>query len=161
MAKQKNNTTTVRPLEAGDTALLYDVFCGLSEWSRKKYRPHDFTYATAAKFTGEALSEEGCERFIALVRDEGALHAAGFCFLYDMSSDAPSLGIAVSDLWQRKGVGSAMMEHMIHRAREAGKKGLRLTTDKDNIAGQTLYQKCGFVITGEGKEADYLMALQL
>lgn len=159
MPSENSNAPFVRPLEAGDTALLYDVFCGLSDWSRKKFRPHDFTPETAAKFTGEGLSEEGCKRFIALVGENGVLSAAGYCFLYDLSSETPSLGIAVSDRFQRRGVGAAMMEHMIQSARAVGKKGLRLTTDKDNIAGQTLYQKYGFLITGEGKEDDYLMAL--
>lgn len=161
MPEQKENALFVRPLEAGDTALLYDVFCGLSDWSRKKFRPHDFTQETAAKFTSEGLTEEGCTRFIALVSEDGTVAAAGYCFLYNLSSDTPSLGITVCDRWQRRGVGAAMMEYMIQTAREAGKKGLRLTTDKDNIAGQTLYQKCGFVITGEGKEDDYIMVLKL
>lgn len=159
MPVENSSAPLVRPLEAGDTALLYGVFCGLSDWSRKKFRPHDFTFATAVKFTGEGLAEEDCKRYIALVSENGVAAAAGYCFLYNLSSDTPSLGIAVSDRWQRRGVGGAMMDYMIQTARAAGKKGLRLTTDKDNIAGQTLYQKCGFVITGEGKEDDYLMAL--
>ncbi|HOU09668.1 MAG TPA: N-acetyltransferase [Clostridiales bacterium] len=159
MSSENSSAPLVRPLQAEDTDLLYSVFCGLSEWSRKKYRPHDFTYETASKFTGEGLSEKGCRRFIALLREDGALQAAGFCFLYNMESETPSLGIAVSDRYQRRGVGAAMMGHMIQTARAAGKKGLRLTTDKDNIAGQALYQNYGFVITGEGKEDDYLMAL--
>lgn len=54
-----------------------------------------------------------------------------------------------------------MMDYMINICRENGKKELRLTTDKDNTAGQKLYAKCGFIITGEGDENDYKLVLKL
>lgn len=52
----KEFTITVRPMDAGDTQLLYNHFCDLSERSRAKFRPHDFTIETAQKFTGEGLA---------------------------------------------------------------------------------------------------------
>lgn len=153
-------TLSVRPLEAGDTALLYAHFSELSEHSRAKFRPHPFDYETAARFTGEGLTDPECIRFIALVEYEGAPHAAGYCFIADLNNEVPWVGIAVGDRWQGMGAGRRMMECMIAHAKALGKRGLRLTTDKDNIAGQTLYQKCGFVITGEGDEDDYRMKLE-
>ncbi len=156
----------VRPLRATDTDLLYAHFCDLSAWSRSKFRPHDFTMETARKFTGEGLLDMDCRRFIAIVEENGAqaaqaaLCAAGYCFIADFAAERPSVGIAVGDRWQGKGVGRKMMETMIAEAKNHGKKGLRLTTDKDNLAGQALYKKCGFVITGEGEEDDYKMSLE-
>ncbi len=161
MENNENFTLIVRPMEAGDTDLLYGHFCDLSEWSRKKFRPHDFTMETARRFTGEGLSDPECKRFIAIAEKDSAISAAGYCFLAGWSKDTPWLGIAVGDKWQGMGVGRRMMEYMIMFARENGKKELHLTTDKDNIAGQKLYKKCGFVITGEGKEDDYKLMMTL
>lgn len=154
-------TLTVRPMEAGDTQILYNHFCDLSAWSRAKFRPHDFTMETARKFTGEGLSDPDCKRFIAIVEKDGVKSAAGYCFISSWQSETPWLGIAVGDPWQGMGVGRAMMGFMIAEARRRGKKELHLTTDKDNIAGQKLYLKCGFVITGEGDEDDYKLVLKL
>lgn len=160
----ENNTDlilTVRPLEKGDTELLYSHFCGLSPQSRAKFRPHDFTRETAERFTGEGLNNPDCIRFICVAETDGDIQAAGYCFLCAWRDDVPSLGIAVSDCFQGHGVGRKMMNYMIEKARSAGKKGLRLTTDKDNFRGQALYKSCGFVITGEGNEDDYKLYLAL
>ena len=154
-------TITVRPMDTGDTQLLYNHFCDLSERSRAKFRPHDFTIETAQKFTGEGLADSECKRFIAIAEKDGEISAAGYCFLGSWHTDSPWLGIAVGDRWQGMGVGRRMMDYMINICRENGKKELRLTTDKDNTAGQKLYAKCGFVITGEGDENDYKLVLKL
>lgn len=152
---------TVRPMESGDAEILYGHFCDLSDRSRAKFRPHDFTIQTAQKFTGEGLTDPECKRFIAVIEKDGVKSAAGYCFLGSWDKESPWLGIAVGDKWQGLGVGRSMMEYMIQFARDNGKKELHLTTDKDNIAGQKLYKKCGFIITGEGKEDDYKMMMKL
>ncbi|MEI6578288.1 MAG: GNAT family N-acetyltransferase [Eubacteriales bacterium] len=161
MENCKEFNVTVRPMEAGDTGLLYGHFCDLSERSRAKFRPHDFTIETAQKFTGEGLTDPECKRFIAIAEKDGEKSAAGYCFLGSWDKESPWLGIAVGDKWQGLGVGKSMMEYMINYCRENGKKELHLSTDKDNIAGQKLYAKCGFIITGEGDEEDYKLMLKL
>jgi len=156
----KDFTLTVRPIEASDTNLIYGHFCDLSARSRAKFRPHEFTIEVAQNFACEGLSDPDCKRFIAIVEKNGAISAAGYCFLSSWREEYPWVGIAVGDKWQGMGVGKRMMEYIIMVARQNGKKGLHLNTDKDNIAGQKLYKSCGFVITGEGVEDDYKMLLE-
>jgi ribosomal protein S18 acetylase RimI-like enzyme len=161
MENQKKVNVVVRPLKADDTDLIYGHFCDLSARSRAKFRPHEFTVEVAQSFTCDAgLSDPDLKRFIAIVEKNGVKSAAGYCFLASWLEDYPWVGIAVGDKWQGMGVGKSMMDYIIMVARQNGRKGLHLNTDKDNIAGQKLYKSCGFVITGEGKENDYKMMLK-
>jgi ribosomal protein S18 acetylase RimI-like enzyme len=161
MEKREKVEVIVRPLKADDTGMIYGHFCDLSARSRAKFRPHEFTVEVAQSFTCEVgLTDPDVKRFVAVVENNGVESAAGYCFLSSWQEEYPWVGIAVSDKWQGMGVGKSMMDYMILIARQNGRKGLHLNTDKDNIAGQKLYKSCGFVITGEGKENDYKMMLK-
>jgi putative acetyltransferase len=60
-----------------------------------------------------------------------------------------SLGMAVRDDWQGKGVGTALMEAAVDMAdRWLNLRRLELDVYTDNAAGIRLYKKFGFVIEG-------------
>lgn len=154
-----NKDAVVRPLGHGDADLLYAFFLSLSEATRKSFRPHPFDRATAEHFTEEELGDANIRRFLAIVPRENGEAAAGYAFFWDWTTGAPSLGIAVSDAFQGRGVGRLLMRFLMDEAVRCRKKALRLTTDKNNTRAQALYLSCGFRILGEGKEDDYLMRL--
>ena len=58
------------------------------------------------------------------------------------------LAISVSPAHQRKGVGSALLNHMEQLARKYGAAAVHLWTAHDNLQAVSFFQKAGFKITG-------------
>jgi len=58
------------------------------------------------------------------------------------------LAISVSPAHQRKGVGSALLNHMVELARKYGAAAVHLWTGQDNLQAVSFFQKAGFKITG-------------
>jgi ribosomal protein S18 acetylase RimI-like enzyme len=55
----------------------------------------------------------------------------------------------LNDLYVRKehrgkGIGEALLQHVLDFAKETGTKGVLLETGEDNVAAQRLYEKMGF-----------------
>lgn len=59
------------------------------------------------------------------------------------------LAIATDPLYQRQGIASALMEHIINRLRAKGAKLVRLEVRKSNAGAQHFYFKLGFWQRGE------------
>ncbi|HMA31278.1 MAG TPA: GNAT family N-acetyltransferase [Casimicrobiaceae bacterium] len=49
-----------------------------------------------------------------------------------------------------KGIGRALIEHVVGRARDAGCKALTLNVNRSNTASVRAYQHCGFTIAASG-----------
>lgn len=63
------------------------------------------------------------------------------------SKHALGLGhLAVVPQYKRRGVGSALVNHVLAQAKEAGKEALELDVECDNSAALSLYQRMGFEI---------------
>ena len=56
--------------------------------------------------------------------------------------------IAVNPEFRGKGIGRKLLEHGIQWARENDFPGVMLETQDDNVPACTLYQSCGFVLSG-------------
>lgn len=149
----------MRRITIKDTELLFGFFLSISEQSRKSFYPHPFDRAHAEFITGTDLEDPDICRYLAILHEDDEEVAVGYMFFWNWTKEYPSLGIAVSDNYQGKGLGKKMMDFLISEALKNGKKGLHLTTDKNNSRGQALYIRCGFVITGEGEHNDYILRL--
>ena|SRR5690348_8139225 len=68
------------------------------------------------------------------------------------------VGFVVVDQYQGKGIGSALMRHLVEIARGAGLKELIAEVLSDNAAMLGLFKKSGFRITGRGPGIVYLMS---
>jgi ribosomal protein S18 acetylase RimI-like enzyme len=60
----------------------------------------------------------------------------------------PELGIAVVPLYRRHGVGTALLDALIERAREDGYPALSLSVEPSNRS-RLMYERAGFVRVGE------------
>ena len=49
-----------------------------------------------------------------------------------------------------KGIGRALIEHVVWRARDAGCTALTLNVNRSNTASVQAYQHCGFTIAASG-----------
>lgn len=144
----------IRPFTPADTERFADFLADLSPRSRYFFWPHGYDHATAAELTQpEKLADRSTLRFLA--EEEGVM--TGYVFLWDWDTPLPWLGIAVRDGYQRRGVGQQMMETMLALAKRHGKRGLKLTTMKDNERAQRLYARCGFTIVGIEQNGEYLL----
>lgn len=129
----------VRCLQEGDAPRLARLFEGLSAASRDHFRPHPFTAAGAAEVV-RAAADPGGVYFFLLVEDE----PAGYGFLTQLQRPDPTLGIAVVDRWQNRGLGKALMRFLVGVADRLGKEAVNLTVDDDNPRAIHVYEETGF-----------------
>jgi GNAT superfamily N-acetyltransferase len=77
----------------------------------------------------------------------------GFGFV---AAVVPELSVGVVPASRGQGIGRALLEALIDRARERGHPGLSLSVEAENPAGR-LYERLGFVRTGGTDEAPTLL----
>ena len=59
-------------------------------------------------------------------------------------------GVRVAAACRSSGLGKAMLEHAVRRARSRGCRLVQLTTDKSRPEARRFYESLGFVATHEG-----------
>jgi len=133
----------VSAVVAADLADLTRLFAG---YLRFYQVPRD--EADIAAFLEQRLQRGDSQLFIA--RDEQGA-AQGFVQLYPFQSSlALEPAWLLSDLYvdenaRRSGIGEALMNAARAHAEAAGACGLQLETAKTNLAGQSLYERLGYV----------------
>ena len=150
---------TIRPLDETDTERLYAYFCSFSEETRYFFTPHALDRDFTAKLTHEDLADPDTLRFVVVTRQNGEELIVGYFFFWSWLKKVPWFGIGVRDGYKGQGLGSRMMQHAVHEARQRQKGGILLTTRKDNTRAQALYRKFGYEILGEEPRGEYLLLL--
>jgi len=104
--------------------------------------------AAARQFLSERMAQG--ESMIYLAIDKGSGQAVGFMQIYpSFSSISLKKLLILNDLfvipeYRKQGVAKALIDTAKKLAKKEGAKGLSLKTAHDNIAGQKLYEACGF-----------------
>ena len=78
------------------------------------------------------------------------LEEPGYGFVDDRT---PELAIAVVPSARGKGVGSALLDALLARAREDGYPSISLSVDRNNAGAIELYQRRGFAQVGEDADS--------
>lgn len=73
---------------------------------------------------------------------------AGCCGIRNMAGEGEITNVAVAEAFRRKGIGRAMLEYMLERAKEAGIGACTLEVRISNLPAIRLYETLGF--QGEG-----------
>jgi ribosomal-protein-alanine N-acetyltransferase len=89
------------------------------------------------------------ERYYIVAEIQGEI--VGYAGLQWILEEGHVTNIAVKKSWQRRGIGSILLENLIARARELNLKFITLEVRVSNFAAQKLYQKFGFVVEGMRK----------
>jgi alpha-mannosidase/GNAT superfamily N-acetyltransferase len=134
----------IRELCKSDGEKLGRFLESLSPETEYFFHPYPLTRDSAVSFARR-------EDIYCLVAEEGK-EIIGYAWWEPKDAELPSIGICVSDKYQGKGVGKALLGKLVEEAEKWGKKGLRLITMKDNVRAIALYKKFGFYIVGETKE---------
>ncbi len=139
-----NQEVAFRYIACSDGPALQAFNAGLSEKTRARFLPHAYDDETVRKVLGR--TEEGTDYAVVLLHENTII---GYAFLWNMKEPVPVLGIGITDAWQGEGLGEPLMQHLIDTAETEGRDGLILTTVPENERAFALYQKMGFLHTGD------------
>ena len=140
----------VRPVVSGDRAAVADLFSRMSAESRRKRylatKPRltefELTYLTAIDHRShDALAAVDVDgRFVGIAR-------------YATNISLPSraeVAVEVADEHQGRGIGPALVQMLLERARANGFVRLTATLLWENVSARSLFQRLGFQVRGAG-----------
>ena len=145
----------IRRLEEGDEDILFHFLQSLSETTIYYFEPHPMDRDSARQLVSEVNQDKSVIRFLATIWEGSAEKAVGYAFLWKLDRDLASLGIGVSDQYQGRGLGKALMNVLLDTARDIGRKEIGLSVAEANEKAISLYQKMGFAFC-EGPDARWL-----
>jgi L-phenylalanine/L-methionine N-acetyltransferase len=141
----------IRASRGEDAAAFARVYTDLSAVRGTLQTP--FTPAEVWRMRLEANESSGNHMFVATVGED----IVGTCGLHHATSPrrqhvwSPGMGIVTA--WQSRGVGHAMMRHLLAEAASIGVTRLELEVYADNARAIALYEKHGFVREGVNRAA--------
>lgn len=150
----------IRRIQKNDTLALLQFYNGLSSESKRLFRP-----------LGEQTTLDACEKIIAanaeadgtkydlIAREDRRI--IGWSFLWELDEPAPTFGIGIVDVFQGKGLGRQLMDAVMKFAVSAQIAQIKLTVVQENSNAWRMYQRRGFVITGEFLDKDGLMYFRM
>ena len=106
-----------------------------------------FTCPWSEKSFADAIASESIS--VNVIESEGKL--CGFYCLLVIGVESELLNIAVSSEFRQKGLGSALMEHLIDAAKAFGAEIIFLEVRESNAPARRLYKKYGFTEIGVRK----------
>ena len=134
----------LRPVRPADAAALAAFYNGLSEASKRTFRPIGVT--TTAEKCSEMIGQNAPE--VAKKHDIVACdgpNIVGWGFLWDLHAGAPTLGLGVADAYQGRGLGSALMDRLLAFAVQQKIRHVKLTVVQDNEKAWRMYERRGFI----------------
>ncbi|NLM52269.1 MAG: ribosomal protein S18-alanine N-acetyltransferase [Firmicutes bacterium] len=118
-------------------------FChvdAVSEIEKKVYP----TPWTKFAFINEIIDNGFASYYVALYNKE----VVGYAGIWVVLEEAHITTLAVSPKWQGKGIGKALLQHLINEADSKGAVRMTLEVRVSNLKAQELYKKFGFVVCG-------------
>lgn len=135
-----------RRFSESDTLCFYDYLQALSDKTLRFFTPNELDFKAAKRLTTkEAVNDTDMINYGAFTNGE----MAGYCFFKYFEKEIPIIAIGVCDKYQNRGIGRNLLQFALNEAKAANKKGVRLTTFKDNFRAQHLYRSVGFIDTGD------------
>ena len=153
LPEELRGSVDLRSPGPGDEDEVERYFESLGEESRAFFHPHQFDREHA-----EMMCRDTDPATFRVVAECGERIVGYAWFGPSDKSPYPMLGLAVSDDFQGKRLGGALLDVLIAEARTRKLAGLSLTVYKDNERGVRLYQSRGFRIVGE-KGPEHVMEL--
>ena len=137
----------IRPLQAGDRALVEALVRDLSSTSRLR-RFHAGVRELPSMLLDQLtrVGGRGEAAFLATTMAHGREVAVGEgrYALSDERNDAREFALVVSDQWQRLGVGTELLQELMQHAARSGVKLLYGDTFADNVPMLELARRLGF-----------------
>ena len=141
-------SVTIQRIGPGDENPLVEFYNGLSESSKRTFRPLGIT--TTLSVCRDIIKDNNPE--IDKKFDLVALHEKriiGWGFLWNIESGEATFGLGIADDFQGEGLGSKLMDRVIEVVHQRGLRKVFLTVVKDNQMAWKMYEKRGFVKYGD------------
>jgi ribosomal-protein-alanine acetyltransferase len=110
--------------------------------------------STAAHWSSEQYEQiftPGAPKRAVLVAEINNGEIAGFVIARAVSAEWEIENVAVSRQAQRRGVGTQLIRHLLHLARDSAAEAVFLEVRESNVAARALYRKLGFSESGQRK----------
>ncbi len=135
----------IRPIHPGDDAIEREFIGRLSSDSRynrllsgRKLTPEELRHLTRIDYEREMA-------FVAVAANGGQAQLLGVArYVRDAAGGGAEFALVVADAWQRKGVGTLLMDRLVRHAYALGIERLHGITLATNQAMQNLARKLGF-----------------
>jgi GNAT superfamily N-acetyltransferase len=140
-----------KPLRHGDVRTVMGIFAGLGERSRRFRFNGPKPCLTRSELRQLATVDERRQALVACVEDD--LRPIGIARLVRSGSSA-EIAFAVVDVYQRRGIGSALVSELVADARTAGITELTALVSAGNTAALALLRRVanGLAVRHEGTE---------
>ena len=130
----------IRPVEPAD----YDAILSLEALSftsafNKAHLSHLIAQPRALAFVAEFAAEKDKPR---------ADSFAGYIIAQIIADEAEILSLAVAPLARRRGVGAALLDHLIAQSDAHNIGTIWLDVAADNVTAIRLYERAGFIVSG-------------
>jgi GNAT superfamily N-acetyltransferase len=136
--------------DAGDAATVARLIAEFGEWWGKNVMPEEAVRDSVERI----MAGEDGEYLLGAADDAG--EAAGVCQLrfrwsvWKSAEDCWLEDLYVQESARRFGLGRALVEAALERARERGCKRIELDVNEDNAPALALYEACGFMLEPKG-----------
>lgn len=144
------NEYLIRPMEAGDREAVVRFYASLGDVSTSFFNVNHGNEARTMEFFENGKPDH---RFTVVVHGN---EIAALAFIWDIDSAIPWFGICVNDRFQKRGLGSALLRHVLAQCRAHGCGGILLRTAKNNYPAQALYEAHGFEQIGTHASGEFL-----
>ena len=115
-----------------DDVLVIEEAAFTSPWTRAMY---------LAELENHGVS------FCFLARDDDG-RAVGFCSVWRVADELHINNLAVLPEVRRRGIGSALLEHVLRHGADSGAQRATLEVRQSNDAARILYERFGFTVAG-------------
>lgn len=140
-----------RPCQSDDTEMLWEMFSTLSKNSISNLIP-PFTRKRIENWTSK-IDYEKVLVIVAVIEKENKKQIiADASLMFNSNEDSKhkaQLGIAVHDKYQNKGIGTALLKHLLNIAKMKKLKKIWLEVVTNNNIAIHIYKKVGFQIEGK------------
>jgi len=141
---------TIRKLRISDLDLFYNFLVN-SPKARKFWR-HPADYETASNYVNAQRYQ-----IVATIKKKEVERILGFAAVTDQGG----IGLAVTDEYQHRGIGTILMERLVEKAQKLKLEHLEFTVFKENTAVQ-FYSSLGCQICDETPDGhSYIMRLMV
>jgi RimJ/RimL family protein N-acetyltransferase len=147
----------VRNLRRSDRSRYVAAVNSLSP--RSRYLRFGSPIRSLSEATVDRLMDADGERHVVLVAvEDDAIVAVGRYVIG--APRVAELALAVTDRWQGRGLGRAILERLVRRGSEASLSRLEATTLAENHASRRLLKSAGFAPSGvDGRMVNYRLEL--
>ena len=146
--RESNVECAIRRIHPGDEDALLSFYNSLSVSSKRTFRPVGPTISAVqcSEIVGDNCGD-AAPKYDLVAFEQGRM--IGWGFLWGMNTEEPTFGLAVTDDRQGRGLGSLLMQRVMDVAWSHGRPRMELTVVQDNAPASRMYERQGFVRTGE------------